>query len=373
MEATSKAPDCRPRKATRLREKTSCAVREDGAAKPSRSDCDFIKLICLILHDAIVNVLIFLFIQGEFCTPDIGRLNGGSGHNKDRDKASQTRFRQGSVYLSDMSEFIRALQLPPAGRPRWQPPAAATYDLLYLAWGRRSYGRHPIQTTLGIGWEYLLLVQGSPTFSLGQRTKKLQPGTFVIIPPDCPSGLSDHPDGKCEVLGWIWRTPPRPGLVGQGMEAPSFFKPHASFGKPLNQLHLRCRHEIASPNSTTPFALEILHAQLDLALMRASAKAFATDSEARIELALRWIDQHLNERRPVSSLCAYLQVSVATLNRLFREHIGTTPHTYILKTKLNVARMRIAQGCSVKETSFFLGYRHANELSRALKTASAAA
>jgi AraC-like DNA-binding protein len=272
-----------------------------------------------------------------------------------------------------MSEFIRALQLPPAGRPRWQTPASATYDLLYLAWGRRAYGRHPIQTTLGIGWEYLLVVKGSPTFSLGQRAKKLQPGTFVIIPPDCPSGLRDQPDGKCEVLGWIWRTAPRAGLVGQQTEAPSFFTPDASYSKTLNQLHLRCRHEIASVNSTTPLALEILHAQLDLALLRSSAKVFATDSRARIELALRWIDQHMNERRPVSSLCAYLQVSVATLNRLFREHIGTTPHAYIFKTKLNVARLRIAQGCSVKETAFFLGYRHANELSRALKTASATA
>jgi transcriptional regulator GlxA family with amidase domain len=88
----------------------------------------------------------------------------------------------------------------------------------------------------------------------------------------------------------------------------------------------------------------------------------------RLELALRWMAQNLAVPNPVAGLCDYLQVSQITVHRLFRDHLGEPPATHHLRLRMDRARQLLMDGnSSVKEVAHVLGYRHANDLSRAYK------
>jgi len=87
-----------------------------------------------------------------------------------------------------------------------------------------------------------------------------------------------------------------------------------------------------------------------------------------MELAVRWMAQNLAERNPVSDLCDYLQISPATLARMFQTHHGESPAMYHQRLKMARAHEMLANvRFSVKEVAYSLGYRHPNDFSRAFK------
>jgi AraC-like DNA-binding protein len=72
---------------------------------------------------------------------------------------------------------------------------------------------------------------------------------------------------------------------------------------------------------------------------------------------------------PVPALCDYLRMSPSTLHRFFRARTGLSPGAYFRQVKTDEARRLIReQGWQVKAVAYHLGYRHANDLSRALST-----
>ena len=76
--------------------------------------------------------------------------------------------------------FPQQLYLPPRDRPHWQPPDPSRWDLLYLSWGLRWYGEFPIPTSRHEGWNYLVILQGSPTVLINGAPRKAGPGMAYI-------------------------------------------------------------------------------------------------------------------------------------------------------------------------------------------------
>lgn len=74
------------------------------------------------------------------------------------------------------------------------------------------------------------------------------------------------------------------------------------------------------------------------------------------------IHKRLGEKIGVTELAAAASVSVSTLERLFREHMHTTPRRFILQVKMSRAcDQLINSGQQVKEIAASLGYEeHAN-------------
>ena len=97
-----------------------------------------------------------------------------------------------------------------------------------------------------------------------------------------------------------------------------------------------------------------------------------------MKLATEFLRHNPAERRPVQRLCEYLQLTPAALNELFHRHTGESAKDFMLRWRMELARTKLRdERLPAKQVAFELGYRHANDFSRAFKrffgvTASAA-
>jgi AraC-like DNA-binding protein len=268
-----------------------------------------------------------------------------------------------------VSLLPKELHLPPPGRPRWVCPESAQLDLLYLAWGHRQYGRNPIPVSRHPGWHYVLVDRGKPTLVIEHDQKVLNPGDFLVIDPDCASGWMDRPDGVCDLLVWIWRTGPR---CSDCSTAPGTYRQWAidpPLQHKLEQLHAMCREEVERPDDLSKLAIQRLHIAIDVTVARlVRRKTQPPEPSVRMELAIRWMAQNLAEPNPVSDLCEYLQISPATLTRMFQTHYKESPALYHQRLKMTKAQDLLeTDRLSVKEIAYALGYKHPNDFSRAFK------
>src|SRR6266850_2157572 len=262
-----------------------------------------------------------------------------------------------------MRAIPKTLHLPPAGRPRWVCPESAQLDLLYLAWGHRFYGQHPIPVSRHPGWHYVLVNRGRPTLVLENKKKVLSPGDFLMIDPDCASGWIDRPDGVSDLIVWIWRTGPRcpECIVGPGTHRQ--WAIGTRLWRKLEQLHASCRQEVEQPDELTNLAIKQLHLAIDITVARlVRRKTQPPEPSVRMELALRWMAQNLGERNLICALCEYLQISPATLARMFQTQHGESPALYHQRLKMTKAHELLkTDRLSVKEIAYALGYKYPND------------
>jgi AraC-like DNA-binding protein len=265
--------------------------------------------------------------------------------------------------------FPKALHLPPPGRPRWVCPKTARLDLLYLAWGHRQYGQNPIPVSRHPGWHYVLVSRGKPTLVLGYEQKVLNPGDFLVIDPDCPSGWTDRPDGVSELFVWIWRTGPNCRDCAVKRRTYRQWSIGTPLWRELEKFHALCRKEVERPDELTKLALEQLHLMIDITVARDIRNRFRPpDPSVRVELARRWMAQNLAAPNPVGALCEYLQVSPATVVRMFQMHHGESPVMYHQRLKMTRAQQLLETGrFSVKEVACSLGYKYPNDFSRSFR------
>jgi len=259
---------------------------------------------------------------------------------------------------------------PPEGKPGWTPKAGEELELLYLAWGSRKYEETPQEATQRDGWLYFMARKGSPSLILPGRTPgriKLE-REFVILHPDCACGWSDERWGTAEICTWIWRSPSRWKVLRPPPSGLLRLRPAEAHFEKLQELHQQTRREIQNSDENTQLALEALRLEVDLSLARSLAPSAPPPSDAqRLALACRWIEEHLTDHSPVTGLCEYLQLSAATLNRLFQRGLAQSVRSFAKERRLEQASQLIEeQKTSVKEAAYRLGYRFPNDLSRAM-------
>jgi AraC-like DNA-binding protein len=266
--------------------------------------------------------------------------------------------------------YSRKIHLFPVDRPRWLDPHPEGRALQYLAWGDRFFGRDPVPVYLHEGWSYTVILQGSPILLLGSERIRLKAGEAVLIGPDCPMGWGgDSPRTCTKVLGWSWLGAP---FFLQGDNARDRWHRLSLSREAVRRLqavHSRCREEVERADLATGAALDGLRATIDVELCRQlKMKQTMTDSTLRFQLAVRWMEQHVNAAAPMRLLGEYLQISPATLKGLFRDRAGVSPQAYFQKLKFERARkMLVEKKMPVKAVAFELGYRHANDFSRAFR------
>lgn len=267
----------------------------------------------------------------------------------------------------ERDEYARRLYLPPRGRPRWKSQAAVDWDLTYLFWGQRWYGDHPVPLSCREGWTYLVILDGSPRFVFSEGKECVgAPGMGLIFHPDCVRGACDTQGKHCSVLGWIWKTQPYHALIQPppGGYFSTSFSPEALHQ--LEKIHAAGRKEVAAPGLFSHLALQKDKLELDLCYLHSLVKPESASQEYRIELAVEYLRHNPGVLDPVQRLCEYLQVSSATLKRLFKKYLGQSPQAYALEQRMLLARELLATGEKmVKEVAIELGYRHPNDFSRA--------
>jgi AraC-like DNA-binding protein len=252
---------------------------------------------------------------------------------------------------------------------QWVCPKSAQLDLLYLAWSRQRYGRNPVPVSRHSAWRYMLVNHGNPTLVLDDHEQILSPGDFVIIAPDCASGLIDQSDEVSDLLIWLWRTPPGCAECEVSPRAYRQWSIGPHLWHKLEECYRLCQEEVARPDELSKLAIKQLHCGIDLTVARlVRCKTQPPEAAVRMELAIHWMAYNLGGANPVGDLCKYLRISRATLIRMFQTQYGEPPGIYHRRLKMSKARELLQTGrFSIKEVAFALGYQHANDFSRAFK------
>ena len=263
-----------------------------------------------------------------------------------------------------MTDIPRGIILPPPGRPNWG--GGEGLPLLYLGWGQRDFAREPLSVHYDLGTNYYLVLRGEVTITTGFSTENVRGPVALMFDRDCAFGITQAERATVEILVWIWQGVP---VLSELRPEPGDFlslnlRPVSE--SPLTELHVRCRNEVALADNQLPRTLAALRELLEVEILRANQSAPAED-EMRWKLARAWIAGNLAIHAPVPALCDYLRMSPSTLHRFFRAQTGLAPGAYFRKIKIDEARRLIREeGWQVKAVAYHLGYRHPNDLSRAL-------
>lgn len=258
---------------------------------------------------------------------------------------------------------------PAPGSPNWTPLPESQEGLLYLGWGTRQYGKHPIPVRMHDGWTYTIVMSGHPTLVIGDKRRPLSPGSLVLAGPDVPFGWEDKPKAACSILVWVWKAQPR--QHSQPSHSPKLCwirSPEKADCKVFAALHQDTLREIRLADKHTPAVMETLHRRLDAEFERASepqARAASLDAQ-RLQLAEAWMQRHLALRSPTAALADYLGISAMTLLRIYRRSLNRSPGEAFLSLKMQRAKEMLAANIlDVKNVAFELGYSHPGDFSRA--------
>jgi AraC-like DNA-binding protein len=289
-------------------------------------------------------------------------------HTALRDSSLNVRVNRKELTNLVGAGLPKELCLPPDSSP-WVCPESAQLDLLYLAWGRQRYGRNPISLSHHSGWRYMLVNRGNPTLVFEDHEEILGPGDFLIVAPECASGLIDQSDEVSDLLVWLWRTPPG---CAECEVAPGTYRRWlvgADLWRKLEELYGLCQEGVERPDELTKLAIERLHRDIDLAVARlVRRKLQRPEASIRMQLAIHWMAYNLTGSNSIGDLCEYLRVSSTTLNRMFQEQCQESPSLYHQRLKMTQAQALLQTGrLSIMEVAFALGYKHANDFSRAFK------
>ncbi len=257
--------------------------------------------------------------------------------------------------------------LPPQGRPRWMPRDPAGWELLYLSWGLRWMGEHPIPLARHEGWVYAVILEGSPSVLINGRARPTRRGEVLIFHPDCAYGWRDKGHRPSRLLTWLWRTPPAHSQLAPAASAYRQLRVGEQALRRLVTINRDCLRAVGEAGEMAALALRRARLDLDLCLAAELGRSEPADRQYRANLAVHYLRHNPGALKPAKCLCDYLQVSPASVRELFQKHLGRSPQAVALELRMQHARNQLAHGASVKQIAAELGYRHANDFSRAYK------
>jgi AraC-like DNA-binding protein len=267
-----------------------------------------------------------------------------------------------------MPNLPRRLYLPKPDRAYWRAPLGASHGLKYLAWGERRFGDAPMPCSRHDGWVFTVMEAGAPLVVTEDGSAKFESGTVLIIGPDHAFGWSDARTRKCRVLQWMFRQLLTQPFLRQPPDYFAKIRLHPTALKRVQLIHAICREEVLTGGPAMDMTLDALQRLLE-ATLQGCLETTSTEKHppSPLQAGLDWIDSHLETAQPVARLADFLGMSVSKLFRRFKAELGESPHAYFRRRRMELVRREITAGRPVKEVAFALGYRHAEDLSRAYR------
>ena len=97
----------------------------------------------------------------------------------------------------------------------------------------------------------------------------------------------------------------------------------------------------------------------------AARRAFGVGNE--VARTIDYLSNHLNEQVTIDEMAAYVGMSRAVFHRRFKEATTMSPIQFVKSMRLNKAAMKIAEGKSVSEAAWDVGYQSSSQFSREFK------
>ena len=210
---------------------------------------------------------------------------------------------------------------------------------------------HPGDWRRRIGTDYLavtLILEGETAIRIDDASFIAEKDELIFLPPG-----SDYETGtltESERSALIIRGDVLTALL-RGMDLKRTFP--APPGSDLREVYERLYALLKEPSENQPGLVSRLSFSLiDLA---SSLTGKETMPEKLREL-LSWIARNLNHPQSAAELAARIHVSTATLNRIFRKYLNTSPRKYLIALRMETAlRMMKEPDFRVKEIAAAVG------------------
>lgn len=223
-----------------------------------------------------------------------------------------------------------------------------------------------------------LILQGSKTMTVGDRTLRYDPATYFVMSIELPAVGAVHPAESGEpylavsltldpiVLTTLLTDLPKP--AGRPENEPGFSV--AAVTPELMDAWVRMLRLMGDPDAITALApayeREILFRVLQGPHGWMLREIAAPDTAmARVNLAIQWIRRDFAEPIRVESLAQRAAMSVSAFHRHFKAVTTLSPLQYQKRVRLLQARMlMVASAKSVTAAAFEVGYESPTQFSR---------
>lgn len=91
-------------------------------------------------------------------------------------------------------------------------------------------------------------------------------------------------------------------------------------------------------------------------------------ADRRLRQVLSYIEDNLNQDMSLGEIAAVAGVSVSHFKTLFRESVGLPVHQYVIRRRVERARMLLAEGkLSISQIAFETGFAHQSHMARHMR------
>ncbi len=198
--------------------------------------------------------------------------------------------------------------------------------------------------------------------------RAVAPGTLILLfPADWHRYRPDKKTGWDEY--WVsFAGRQMDELVRGGFFTPA--EPLLEVG--MDESVLQCYLELLDLGRAEPLGFQQLAAAgvysiLAAALTAVRRRGSSEQDEQRVREAKAYLEEHVEGSVSIPDLAKALLISPRHLSRLFRRHMGMSPHEYHLQLKMRRARQLLGTDLTLKEIARRLGFESPFHFSRAFK------
>ncbi len=212
-------------------------------------------------------------------------------------------------------------------------------------------------------WLLMLTFHGSFRYTVGGKDQTFSVGDAVLVEPEIPQDygpIGPRPWG----VRWAVFTPPtawweylRWPEVARGLRQVTINK-RPDFARVLRLFD--DAQQIAA--GVSPWRAALAMNALEGALIRCmeQVKKPTADLDQRLQNAIDHLCQHCDRDLSVEHVASSVGLSAPHFNRLFRQHIGQTPHTFLETQRLEkAAQLLRASPLPINAIARQCGYQHA--------------
>lgn len=221
-------------------------------------------------------------------------------------------------------------------------------------------------------WEFYLQVEGSSVWRAGRRRFTAEPGGLLVAPPGVNHALPDRQETDHHYLFAAVDLPRVARRLGREVLA-TFrpgelqIRPRAGETRPAFQALVR-ELTLLRPWRSQALRLAVDALVLEVARALAGGESQAVGLHPAVHRAMRLIEQEPERAWPATTLARLAGVSAPHLNDLFRRELGTTPHAFLLKTRLDRATELLRRGdWPITRLALELGFSSGQHFAAAFK------
>ena len=233
-------------------------------------------------------------------------------------------------------------------------------------------------------YELLFFMEGDVTYMIDETAYRLVSGDLLII----PCGIPHHPvfSGTARYRRVVlWLTADFVRSLPQGEELAEalalekaettqgrLYRFRASDGDPITECAMSIAEEFSYPRPFGDTMTTLLVTRLLILISRMAPAADGSGSsdsasQKLVQDIVAFIDENLSLDLTLDFIADHFFISKFYLSRVFRRHMGITPHSYISQRRLFRARQLLYDGHSPSDVYRMCGYGDYSVFYRAFK------